>query len=96
MNKLRTALALLIQEQPLPQTYLDHPLKGSWKGHRGAHIEPDWILVYRIAGNDLHLTRTGPMPIYFLSDIFTGYRPLPYCCALTMRVYKSVHFAGPH
>jgi mRNA interferase YafQ len=45
----------LIQEQPLPQTYLDHPLKG----HRGAHIEPDWILVYRIEGNDLHLTRTG-------------------------------------
>jgi mRNA interferase YafQ len=59
MNKLRTALALLIQEQSLPQTYLDHPLKGSWKGHHGAHIEPDWILVYRIEGNDLHLTRTG-------------------------------------
>jgi mRNA interferase YafQ len=59
MNKLRAALVLLIQEQPLPQTYLDHPLKGSWKGHRGAHIEPDWILVYRIDGNDLHLTRTG-------------------------------------
>lgn len=59
MNKLRTVLALLLQEQPLPQTYLEHPLKGSWKGHRGAHIEPDWILVYRIEGNDLHLTRTG-------------------------------------
>lgn len=59
MHKLRTALDLLLQEQPLPQTYLDHPLKGSWKGHRGAHIEPDWILVYRIEGNDLHLTRTG-------------------------------------
>jgi mRNA interferase YafQ len=59
MDKLRTALVLLIQEQPLPQVYQDHPLKGSWKGHRGAHIEPDWILVYRIDGQDLHLTRTG-------------------------------------
>jgi mRNA interferase YafQ len=59
MDKLRTMLALLIQEQPLPQTCREHPLKGAWKGHRGAHIEPDWILVYRIEGNDLHLTRTG-------------------------------------
>jgi len=59
MDKLRTLILLLLQGQPLPQTYLDHPLKGSWKGHRGAHIEPDWILAYRIEGNDLHLTRTG-------------------------------------
>ena len=59
MDKLRVLLHLLIQEQPLPPAYLDHPLKGSWKGHRGAHIEPDWILVYRLAGADLHLTRTG-------------------------------------
>jgi mRNA interferase YafQ len=59
MDKLRTLLRLLIQQQPLPQAYLDHPLKGAWNGHRGAHIEPDWILVYRIEGTDLHLTRTG-------------------------------------
>ena len=59
MEKLRTLLHLLIHEQPLPQTYRDHPLKGDWKGHRGAHMEADWILVYRIAGADLHLTRTG-------------------------------------
>ena len=59
INKLRNLLLLLIQEQPLPQAYLDHPLKGNWKGHRGAHIEPDWVLVYRIEGSDLHLTRTG-------------------------------------
>ena len=59
MGKLRDLILLLIKKQPLPQAYLDHPLKGSWKGHRGAHVEPDWILAYRIDGNDLHLTRTG-------------------------------------
>jgi mRNA interferase YafQ len=59
MSKLRDLLLMLISERPLPQAYLDHPLRGNWKGHRGAHIEPDWILVYRIEGNDLHLTRTG-------------------------------------
>ena len=59
IGKLRTVLALLIQEQPLPQTYLDHPLKGNWKNYRGLHIEPDWILAYRMEGDDLYLTRTG-------------------------------------
>jgi mRNA interferase YafQ len=59
MGKLRDVIDLLLREQPLPQAYQDHPLKGSWKRHRGAHIEPDWILAYRIEGNDLHLTRTG-------------------------------------
>ncbi|MCL1908125.1 MAG: type II toxin-antitoxin system YafQ family toxin [Holophagaceae bacterium] len=65
MGKLRGLLLILINEQPMSKTYLDHPLKGDWKGHRGAHIEPDWILVYRIEGSDLHLTRTGTH-----SDIF--------------------------
>jgi mRNA interferase YafQ len=67
MHKLRSLLLLLIQGQPLPKAYLDHPLKGKWKGHRGAHIEPDWILVYRIGENDLHLTRTGTHADVFAS-----------------------------
>jgi len=29
MRKLRTLLALLIEERPLPESYRDHPLKGS-------------------------------------------------------------------
>ena len=60
MRKLRALLVLLITEQPLQRAHhKDHPLKGSWKNHRGVHIEPDWLLIYRIEGTDLHLTRTG-------------------------------------
>ena len=59
MGKLRALLLLLIKAKPLPAGYLDHPLKGQWKGYRDAHIEPDWLLIYRIAGDDLHLVRTG-------------------------------------
>lgn len=59
MNKLRVLLLLLIESKPLPSAYLDHPIKGPWKGYRDAHIEPDWLLIYRIAGDDLHLARTG-------------------------------------
>jgi mRNA interferase YafQ len=52
-------LELLIAREELPAIYKDHPLKGDWKGYRDAHIEPDWLLIYRIAGNELHLARTG-------------------------------------
>lgn len=59
MIKLRELVSLLLAEAPLPDRYRDHPLKGSWRGYRDAHIEPDWLLIYRVAGDELHLVRTG-------------------------------------
>lgn len=59
MAKLRTLLMLLIEEKPLPERYRDHPLKGQWAGFRDAHIEPDWLLLYRVQGDELQLARTG-------------------------------------
>ena len=34
-------------------------LKGVWSGYRDAHLEPDWLLIYRVDGSDLRLARTG-------------------------------------
>ncbi len=59
MQKLRALLTALIEEEPLAKHYKDHPLKGNWAGFRDAHVEPDWLLIYRITGNDLELARTG-------------------------------------
>jgi len=59
MDKLKAVLLLLIEEQPLPARYKDHPLKGDRKGFRDLHIEPDWLLLYRVEGNELQLARTG-------------------------------------
>lgn len=59
MEKLKTAVWLLVEEQPLPARYVDHPLKGDWKGFRDLHLEPDWLLIYRIEGCELQLARTG-------------------------------------
>ena len=44
----------------LPE-YRDHELSGKWKGHRECHIQPDWLLIYRIDDTVLvlTLTRTG-------------------------------------
>jgi mRNA interferase YafQ len=59
MSKLRELISLLAAEARLPDRYRDHPLRGEWKGYRDAHIEPDWLLIYRIVGDELHLVRTG-------------------------------------
>ena len=57
--KLREVIVLLIEGSPLPPRYKDHPPGGDWKHFRDCHIEPDWLLIYKIDGDDLHLVRTG-------------------------------------
>lgn len=59
MAKLREMILLLIEGRPLPPRCKDHPLGGDWKHYRDCHIEPDWLLIYKIDDDDLHLVRTG-------------------------------------
>jgi mRNA interferase YafQ len=59
MAKLRDLILLLAEGTPLPLNYKDHPLGGDWNHYRDSHIEPDWLLLYRVDGNDLYLVRTG-------------------------------------
>ncbi len=58
-QKLFDIVEKLIKCQPLPFKCKDHPLSGKWIGRRDCHIEPDWILIYCIRGDDLILERTG-------------------------------------
>ena len=53
MAKLREVILLRIEGSPLPPRYKDHPLGGEWKHFRDCHIEPDWLLIYKIDGDDL-------------------------------------------
>ncbi|MCP4271647.1 MAG: type II toxin-antitoxin system YafQ family toxin [Gammaproteobacteria bacterium] len=59
ITKLKVSMQLLIEARPLPEQYLDHPLKGDWKNCRDLHIEPDWLLIYRIKDESVHFERTG-------------------------------------
>ena len=54
-------LVILSTRQAIPPKYLDHPLKGEYKGYRELHITPDWLLIYKIKDKELilELTRTG-------------------------------------
>lgn len=62
-NKLSEVITLLVDEQPLPEKYKDHALVNSrnYKNMRECHIEPDWLLVYKIEHEILilKLIRTG-------------------------------------
>lgn len=59
LAKLRAVLLILLEQQSIPEKYRDHPLRGNWLGFRDLHIEPDWLLIYRVRGSELELARTG-------------------------------------
>ena len=52
---------MLCHNEPIPLKNKDHNLIGNWQGYRECHIEPDWLLIYRIQldKNTLELARTG-------------------------------------
>lgn len=59
MAKFKAVLMLLLEDAPLPPQLRDHPLRGDWDGFRDLHIEPDWLLIYRVSDAELQLARTG-------------------------------------
>jgi mRNA interferase YafQ len=59
LAKLKAVIDLLLAEKPLPAKNRDHQLGGNWAGHRDCHIEPDWILIYKILDDEIRLERTG-------------------------------------
>ena len=51
----------------LPVKNRDHNLSGNYSDYRECHIEPDWLLIYRIENDELFLYRTGTH-----SDLFNS------------------------
>ncbi len=47
--------------ETLSEKYRDHSLTGNYAGFRECHIQPDWLLVYRVENSELilFLSRTG-------------------------------------
>ena len=45
--------------EKLPAKYKDHKLHGKYKDYRECHIEPDWLLIYKIDNDKLILTLTN-------------------------------------
>ncbi len=64
--KLNAVIALLSAESDLPDRLHDHGLTGGWKGYRDCHIQPDWLLIYKVEAGRVYLARTGTH-----SDLFS-------------------------
>jgi len=59
LAKLEKVVGLIMTDSKLEEKYRDHSLSGIWMGSRDCHVEPDWILVYRVNTERLFLERTG-------------------------------------
>lgn len=53
-----------MQEQ-LNEKFRDHKLKGNYTGRRECHIEPDWILIYKLENDEKIFERTGSHSLLF-------------------------------
>ena len=61
VEKLKVVVRALCEGKPLGARYRGHRLTGRLRLYRECHIEPDWLLVYRVdAGSSgVTLVRTG-------------------------------------
>ena len=59
LNKLKEVVSAIAKSEALQERHRDHALSGNWAGSRDCHVEPDWILIYRVDGEFLFLERTG-------------------------------------
>ena len=59
LDKLETIVNALQGQGQLPARCHPHPLRGNWAGHWDCHVEPDWLLLYKLSDKALVLVRTG-------------------------------------
>jgi mRNA interferase YafQ len=59
LDKLKAIVELLILDEELPLKNRNHKLIGDYMGHNECHIEPDWLLIYRIENDCIFFERTG-------------------------------------
>lgn len=61
LSLLKNLISKLANGEPLDAQYRDHQLSGTWSEYRECHIQPDWLLIYRVENDILVLTlsRTG-------------------------------------
>jgi mRNA interferase YafQ len=55
LARLKAVLELLIDGEPLPSQYKDHPLRGDFVGSRDCHVESDWVLIHTLMENAGHV-----------------------------------------
>jgi len=79
LAKMKAIVDILLAKETLPPKNRDHQLGGSLSGHRDCHVEPDWILIYklpntyplarRVLGRFAPGTRRASGPVPVIADV---------------------------
>ena len=56
---LEKVINVLSEGERLPAKNRDHTLQGDYGNSRECHINPDWLLIYKVAEENLFLVRMG-------------------------------------
>ncbi len=59
LEKFKIIARTLLSGEQLDPIHRDHKLTGNYVGRRECHIESDWLLVYKIEGENLIFERLG-------------------------------------
>jgi mRNA interferase YafQ len=59
MRKFKALTNLLVNKKPLPPKHREHVLIGRYINHRECHIDPDWLVIYRIENNTIFFEKMG-------------------------------------
>lgn len=58
-KKFKKVAIKLANMERLEARYKEHKLTGNYKGRLECHLEPDWLLIYKIEGDRIVFERTG-------------------------------------
>ena len=58
-EKLKEIIEKIAEGESLDEKYRDHVLTGNYRQTRECHIEPYWLLIYKLTKENLILIRTG-------------------------------------
>lgn len=59
LSKLKDVVEKIASGKELESRYRNHILGGPYAGIRECHVEPDWLLLYKLSESEVVLIRTG-------------------------------------
>jgi len=59
LQKFKDTVSDLISEKPLSARLRNHKLAGAFRDRWECHLEPDWLLIYKVSGDEIIFERTG-------------------------------------
>jgi mRNA interferase YafQ len=59
ISRLKLVMTKIVNEEPLLPKNKEHKLTGNYKAHWECHVEPDWLLIYKVSNTEVIFIRTG-------------------------------------